>query len=42
MTEAKNMHEFYYMFKQFIFMMIKDPSLKTIGIEIWETLNKVG
>ena len=34
------MHEFYYMFKQFIFMMIKEPSLQAIGIEVWETLNK--
>ena len=34
------MHEFYYMFKQFIFRMIKNPSLQAIGIEVWQTLNK--
>ena len=34
------MHEFYYMFKRFIFMMLKDPYLQAIGLETWETLDK--
>ena len=40
MTDASNMHEFYYMFKRFIFMMLKDPHLQAIGLETWETLDK--